>query len=115
MRTLVALAILGCSTLAAADGVTYQRPAKEVANFVDAPPIPVPLLSPDHKTLALVTPHAFPAIAEVAEPELRLAGLRITPRNHPPARLTYGRSLELLELQATGTHPRPLTGLPANA
>jgi dipeptidyl aminopeptidase/acylaminoacyl peptidase len=115
MRTLVALAILASSTVAAADGVTYQRPAKEVANFVDAPPIPVPLLSPDRKTLALVTPSTFPSIAEVAEPELRLAGLRITPRNHATARMAFARGLELLDVQASAGKPRPLTGVPANA
>src|SRR5882757_8248139 len=115
MRTLVVLAILGCSTVAAADGVTYQRPVKEVANFVEAPPIPIPSLSPDRRTLALVTPHTFPSIAEVAEPELRLAGLRITPRNRATARLGFARALELLDVQASAAHPRPITGLPANA
>src|SRR5690349_13903369 len=77
---------------AAAD-VTYQRPPKPVANLVDAPPIPSASLGPDRATLLLSTSRAFPSIAEVAEPELRLAGLRINPKNRAQSRRGFAQKL----------------------
>ncbi|HEX7842841.1 MAG TPA: hypothetical protein VF469_35450, partial [Kofleriaceae bacterium] len=116
MRTqLAAIAVLACSIPAYADDVTYQRPVKAVANFVDAPPIPQANLSPDRSTLLLVTPIQFPSIAEVAEPELRLAGLRINPRNRAMARRGFARRLELLDVTAKSASPRPIRNLPDDA
>ncbi|HMG55459.1 MAG TPA: hypothetical protein VK601_18305, partial [Kofleriaceae bacterium] len=120
MRTpLVAIAILAGSAPLYADDATYQRPPKAVAAFVDAAPIPVATLGPDHATLLLVTPLTFPSIAEVAEPELRLAGLRINPRNRALSTSTRGRGqaqrLELLDLRTKGAAPRAIRGLPDGA
>jgi len=116
MRTqLVAIALLACSAPAYADDVTYQRPVKAVANFVEAAPIPQPNLAPDRATLLLVTPNQFPSIAEVAEPELRLAGLRINPKNRATARRGFAQRLELLDVAAKTGGPRPVRGLPDGA
>jgi dipeptidyl aminopeptidase/acylaminoacyl peptidase len=116
MRTgLVAIAILLGSSSAYADDVTYQRPVKAVANFVDAPPIPVISSSPDRTTALLITPLAFPSIAEVSEPELRLAGLRINPKNRALARRPFAQHLELLDVKTRGATPRPIRGLPDGA
>jgi dipeptidyl aminopeptidase/acylaminoacyl peptidase len=112
---LVAIAILVCSTPSYADDVTYQRPPKAVANFVDAPPIPQSNLGPDQTTLLLITPLAFPSIAEVAEVELRLAGLRINPKNRATARRPFAQHLELLDIKAKPAAPRPIRGIPDGA
>jgi len=112
---LVAIAILLCSSPSRADDVTYQRPVQAVANFVDAPPIPQTNLGPDRATLLLVTPQAFPSIAEVAEVELRLAGLRINPKNRATARRPFAQRLELLDVKARAAAPRPIRGLPDGA
>jgi hypothetical protein len=58
-------------------------------SFVDAAAIPQSNLAPDRATLLLVTPSAFPSIAEVAEVELRLAGLRINPMYRATARRPF--------------------------
>jgi dipeptidyl aminopeptidase/acylaminoacyl peptidase len=69
----------------------------------------------------LITRVAFPPIAEVAEPELRLAGLRLTPRNRALARRVFAHRLELLDLKLTlnlkagPDAPRPVRGLPEGA
>jgi dipeptidyl aminopeptidase/acylaminoacyl peptidase len=115
MRTgLVTIAILVGST-AYADDVTYQRPPKAVANFVDAPAIPFPNLGPDRQVLLLITPIQFPAIAEVSEPELRLAGLRVNPKNRSASRRAYAQKLELLDIKAKGAAPRAVRGIPDGA
>src|SRR3954470_1019032 len=115
MRTrLVAIAIL-VSSPAYADDAIYQRPAPAVASFVDAPPIPATYLGPDRTTLLIATPLLYPSIAEVAEPVLRLAGVRVKPRDpSPPQRLMFQR-LELLDVKTPGAQARPITGVPAGA
>src|SRR5215510_3490782 len=112
---LAAIAILAGSVPAYADDVTYQRPVKAVANFVDAPAIPQANLGPDRSTLVLITPIQFPSITEVAEPELRLAGLRINPKNRAMARRGFAQHLELLNVAARAATPRPIRGLPDGA
>jgi dipeptidyl aminopeptidase/acylaminoacyl peptidase len=98
-----------------ADDTTYQRPTKAVANFVDATPIPTPNLAPDRATLLLITPIQFPSITEVAETELRLAGLRINPKNRSAARRAFAQRLELLDIKTKGAAPRAIRGLPDGA
>jgi dipeptidyl aminopeptidase/acylaminoacyl peptidase len=116
MRTqLVMLAILVSAARSYADDVTYQRPVKPVASFVEATPVPQARLGPDRATLLLTTPIVFPSIAEVSEPELRLAGLRINPSNHAAARRLFAQRLELLDSRAKAPAPRLIRGMPDGA
>ena len=114
MRTSLVVTLLW-SAMANADDVTYQTPVKAVANLVDATPIPNTALGPDRATLLLVTSRPFPSIAEVAEPELRLAGLRINPRNRSMARRGFAQKFELLDSKTAGAVARSITGVPADA
>jgi dipeptidyl aminopeptidase/acylaminoacyl peptidase len=122
MRSQLAmLAILVSAARSYADDVTYQRPAKGVASFVDAAPLTQAELGPDRTTLLVITPLAFPSIADVAVPEVRLTGARVNPRNRvitikqdPPQRLVAQR-LELLDIANPAARPRPITGIPDGA
>ncbi len=49
---------------------------------MQAPSPPIPVVSPTHDTILLVTWQDYPSIARVATPYLRLAGVRIEPKNH---------------------------------
>jgi dipeptidyl aminopeptidase/acylaminoacyl peptidase len=117
MRLLVLATVLGALAVAPgrADDVDYQMPDRVVAQFVDAPRNPTALVGPDHHTVLLVTPRAFPGIAEIAEPELRLGGIRINPRNRSATRRAFGRSLALLDLRAASPEMHAVEGLPAAA
>lgn len=64
----------------------YRDPPAPIARILDAPPLPFASVSPDRGTLLLLERNALPPIADVAAPELRLAGLRIDPRTFGPAR-----------------------------
>src|SRR4051812_31394187 len=122
MRTqLVAIAILVSAARSYADDVTYQRPVKAVARFVDAAPLTRAELGPDRATLLLITPLAFPTIAELSAPEVRMTGARISARNRAvttqqerPQRLVAQR-LELLDLTVASARPRPIAGVPDGA
>ncbi len=77
---------------------TYQRAPKAIADVLDAPTQPEALLSPTRTHLLLVQSARYPTIAELSEPMLRLAGLRINPATsgpHAPPRVV---GLTLLEI-----------------
>jgi hypothetical protein len=53
----------------------YRLPPPEIASIVDAPPEPILSFSPDRKlVLQLSRPPPNPPVAELARPELKLAG-----------------------------------------
>jgi len=58
----------------------YDQPPKHVVDVLHATPPPQPLVSPTHDRILLVSWVAYPPIAQVAEPFLRLAGVRVEPR-----------------------------------
>jgi dipeptidyl aminopeptidase/acylaminoacyl peptidase len=89
----------------------YQRPPRAVTDILDVLPPPILSVSPTHAHLALLQPSAYPTIAELAEPMLRLAGHRINPNTNGPSRPPrfIGISLRTLTGEA-----KPLA-LPANA
>jgi dipeptidyl aminopeptidase/acylaminoacyl peptidase len=91
-------ALLVPAALAAQTG--YRRPPEPIATILEAAPLPMAVLSPDRKSILLVERPAAPSIADVAAPELRLAGDRWNPR-------TNGRSRELT---ATGLQLTSVTG-----
>ena len=62
--------------LPAQEELTYQMPPEEIVRLVDAPPTPRVSVSPDGKTIMMLESPNLPAIEEVAQPELRLAGTR---------------------------------------
>jgi len=62
--------------------LTWQKPPKEVLDVLNAPATPVLSVNPSRTYAALSEAHRYPSIAEVSEPMLRLAGLRIDPRTN---------------------------------
>ncbi len=76
----------------------YMRPPESIASLIDAPLTPLVSISPDRQWMVLLERPKYPSIAEVAQPELRLAGLRINPRNNGPSRERYYNGLEFRQV-----------------
>jgi dipeptidyl aminopeptidase/acylaminoacyl peptidase len=107
-------AVLGLLTASPLEAQTgYQKPPREVLDILQAPPTPQVSVSPAGDHLLLVQGDAAPAIAELAQPMLRLAGLRINPATNGPHLPPRVRGLTLVRL-ADGKHIA-LQGLPADA
>lgn len=108
-------------TAPATNDLKYQLPPDVLVKLVDAPPTPTLLLSPEHgkdaRLLLIRKSTSLPTIAELAEPELRLAGLRFNPETNAPSRTRTFTSLEVQALPSPGdAAARPavaITGLPA--
>ncbi len=81
----LALAALALIAPAEAEPARYMTPPAPIGDIIDASPTPSVSISPQGDVLAIIDRAGFPDIAEMAEPELRLAGLRINPRNNGPA------------------------------
>ena len=62
----------------------YLQPPKEILDVLRAPLTPTASLNPSHSHLLLLDNERYPLISEVAQPMLRLAGVRINPRANGP-------------------------------
>jgi dipeptidyl aminopeptidase/acylaminoacyl peptidase len=110
-----ATAICAAAPAAAQDeaaAVRYMDPPAPIAQILDTPPPPAPAINRQRDRIALLGRNNLPPIAELAEPELRLAGFRINPRNSGPANSRIGW-LNALSFQDVATGAVREVRLPA--
>ena len=115
----LASAILAAAPLQAQDATTpaaavsdagYREPVAILKDIVDAPRPPSLSLSPRRDWAVVSDTPALPPISVVAQPELKLGGMRIHPRYFSASRFSFNRSFELLNV-ATGQKVK-IDGLP---
>ena len=94
----------------AAGDAGYRLPAPELRAIVDAPQAPRLSLSPRRDLLAYMQVPSLPGIDVVAQPELKLAGLRIHPRTHSASAFSFIDDLWLQSVDGGGE--RRIAGLP---
>ena len=90
----------------------YQRPPEPIAQMVEAPNTPSVLLDQKGEWMFLLEQPGFPAIEEVAAPELRLGGLRINPENNGGSRNSFYSGISLRKVVEDGKK-YPIQNLPA--
>lgn len=90
----------------------YQMPPDEIVRIVDAPVTPVVSVSPDKMNILIIQRSSIITISELSAEELRIAGLRIDPRNSGPSRETYNKGFKLMNID--GTNERALAGIPSD-
>lgn len=73
----------------------YKKPPKEVLDILNAPVTPSASISPTRDNMLLSTALRYPPLTDLAQPMLRLAGLRINPASNSPHRLQYSVALTL--------------------
>ena len=110
--TLMLGAITMTQSANAQNAGNYQAPPAPLQAIVDQLRAPSVNLSPRRDLAAMVKTPTLPSIREVAQPELKLAGLRINPRTYSQSRFSFGEDMWLLDI-GTGKEIR-LTGLPQN-
>ncbi len=64
----------------------YLTPPAEIVKILEAPPPPTVTVSPSRDAVAIVERASMPPLEELAQPMLRLAGLRISPASNGPHR-----------------------------
>jgi dipeptidyl aminopeptidase/acylaminoacyl peptidase len=88
----------------------YQKAPQPISDILSARPTPLVQVSPDAKWLLVADRLANPPISDLAQPMLRLAGIRINPstngRHHPPRFVRLRLYYTLGSEQADVTVPR---------
>ena len=106
-RSLTALAALVAFVAAPAAAQTggYRKPPQAVLDVLDAPPPPVAFVSPARDRAIVATGTRYPPISDLAQPMLRLAGLRINPNTNAPHLLGYYVRLSLKRIDTGAETP----------
>lgn len=91
----------------------FQLPPKEILDLADIQAPAQNIISPNNKFLVQLDRPLYKTLEELAEPELKLAGLRINPENFGQSRGAFFTSLKLFSLpdakeKAVNGLPNPL-------
>ena len=91
---------------------TYQLPPKDIVDLATAPPLPTVVFTENGETMLLLQRNAFMEIADLALPELRIAGIRINPKFFAQSRVPFTNSITKKDAK-TGKETL-IQGLPSN-
>lgn len=114
MPTLFTLLFLSLITfsLSAQDAIEYKKPPKEIYDLVTAKPSPGVSIDNKGEWMLLLERSDMPSVEDLAQPELRIAGLRINPNNYGSSRSAYTIGLSLKNIVTNQEFK--ITGLPAD-
>jgi dipeptidyl aminopeptidase/acylaminoacyl peptidase len=106
VRILISLlALLGSISPVSAQE-KYEKPPQAVLDVLNAPLPPAIYLSPTRDMLLLARMVRYPAIADLAEPMLALAGIRVNPRtNAERSYISYSTALTLKKIPGGAESP----------
>lgn len=92
--------------------ITYQLPPSEIIELADAPMPPSIMISRNGMNIVLTHRPRYISMEELAETEIRLAGLRINPATNSASRTSYSTSISIMK--SGEKEPRPVIGLHKN-
>ena len=104
--------LLIMNNIEAQKNIGYQMPPKAIADLIDAPPTPAASLSSAGDVMLMLGRSSLPSIEEVAQKELRLAGIRINPRTNGSSRSSHFNGMRVKILKSN--KEMDVTGLPEN-
>ena len=91
---------------------TYQTPPKPLADLVNAQPTPSVSVNAKGTLMLIIERSDLPSIADLAQPELKLAGLRLNPLTNGGSRQSYALNFKIKKL--SDNSETQVTGLPDN-
>jgi dipeptidyl aminopeptidase/acylaminoacyl peptidase len=102
MRTLslTGLIVAGLSMGTLFADEPYHKPPAEIERVLMAPTPPEAFVNPDGSAMLLAERILYPPVSDLAQPMLRLAGVRINPANNGPHNGFFFKSLVLQNLQS---------------
>ncbi|MBA3357125.1 MAG: prolyl oligopeptidase family serine peptidase [Pyrinomonadaceae bacterium] len=89
------LILIAAFAVGAAAQQGYKKPSQDILDILSAAVTPTATVSPAQDNILLATGLRYPPIADLAQPMLRLAGLRINPNTNGPHRYQYAVALTL--------------------
>ncbi len=101
------------SSKAQQEALGYQKPPSDIADIINNAINRKVIISPDGSFLLVLEKQAYPTIAELAKPELKLAGLCINPQNNSLSNAPTYTSISLKP--SDGKEAKTFIGLPPDA
>lgn len=101
-----------CVFAQAQESNNYQKPSKEVADLLLAPPTPTISIDGKAQYMLIMERSFYPTVEELGQPEFKIAGIRINPNNFSLSRQNFIKQLSLKNL-VTGKMIS-IAGLPNN-
>ncbi|MFP4091781.1 MAG: S9 family peptidase, partial [Cyclobacteriaceae bacterium] len=99
-----------CLTAQAQEG--YQTPPTAINELIDAPQTPSVSLNGTGDWMVLLERPGYPSIEELAQPELKLAGIRINPRTNGSSRASHYTGMQFKSI--ADQQEVEVQGLPEN-
>ena len=112
-RLIISLYVLCCGFSSIAQEVMYQRPPAIIEKMALAPLSPVCMISDNNQWILRLDRPRYRPVAKLAQPELKLAGIRINPITFSGSRMNEYNGASLMRL--SGSKEIPITGLPTEA
>lgn len=100
-----------CGTLMAQDAIEYKTPPQAIYDLVMAKPTPAVSFGNKGEWMLIMERSSMPAVEDLAQPELRIAGMRINPNNFGPSRSSYYTNIIIRNTKSGAEFP--VAGLPA--
>jgi dipeptidyl aminopeptidase/acylaminoacyl peptidase len=112
IRFRIAIALLFSMILhaSAQDAVTYQLPPQAMQDLLLASPTPSVSISNNGEWMLIMQNGGLPTLEELAQPELRIAGIRINPTTFGPSRISYYTGFKLKNIRSGNEYD--IKGLP---
>ena len=113
MRQIIVFALLFISLRVIGQvSAGYKLPPKDIAELLLAKPAPNVSVDDKGQWILLTQSNSYPSVEELAQPELRIAGLRIDPNNFAPSRQNFVNTVWLKNISSGKEYK--ISGLPAN-
>ncbi|MCC5929905.1 MAG: S9 family peptidase [Cyclobacteriaceae bacterium] len=109
----ILFSMLSTHIIRAQEAIGYQEPPDQIRDLADAPGFPALRISPDRNTALFLETPGYPSIEELAEEELRLAGIRINPANFSPSRASYYTGIQIRAIHNKAV-AKSIEGLPTD-
>ncbi len=94
----IILLIVFSISLKAQLDIEYQKPPKEIMELADVELAPSMRIDDAGKNIVLLSRNQYKSIAQLSQPEMRLAGLRINPKTNISSRKRYYNNLEVMQV-----------------
>ncbi|MGI9541718.1 MAG: alpha/beta hydrolase family protein [Cyclobacteriaceae bacterium] len=111
-NTCLLAAFLFIGSCFAQENLNYQKPPQAILDLVDVPMAPSVRIDSKGEYMMLRYRDTYKSIAELSEPEMRLAGLRINPKTNIGSRTRYYNNIEVKK--TTDLNSSKVDGLPLN-
>ncbi|WDF69040.1 prolyl oligopeptidase family serine peptidase [Sphingobacterium oryzagri] len=102
-----------CACVYAQENITFQKPSAEILALADYQRPPTVAISPDESWILLSYRPTYKSLADLNEPEVRLAGLRINPQTSIASATNYMENIKLKKFG--GAEEIQIKNLPENA